>query len=65
VHINKKPPSGGAHPATLEGSVEVILLTVVMQRQSDPREDSLIISGQTVEVSEQASIQSNPKPTFV
>jgi hypothetical protein len=44
--------------------VQVFLSMVVTQRQPNPREDSLVIPGRTIEVLEQAGIRSDPKPTF-
>jgi hypothetical protein len=64
VYVNVEPLSGGTLLAALELSVQVLLLTVVTQRQPDPREDLPIIAGEIIEVQEQTGIRRNLEPTF-
>jgi hypothetical protein len=64
MHINYKPLLGGTIPATPEGGIKVLFSAVATSRQPDPREDSLVIPDQTVEIPEHAGIGSNPEPTF-
>jgi hypothetical protein len=44
MHINQEPPLASTFPAALEGSRNVFISAVAMKRQSDPREDNLLVS---------------------
>jgi hypothetical protein len=52
VHINKKPLLGSTFSGAPESGVQVFLSAMAMQRQPDPREDSLLILDRTVIVPE-------------
>jgi hypothetical protein len=43
VSINKEPPLRGTFLAALQRGVQVLLSTMVAQRQPDPGEDFLVI----------------------
>jgi hypothetical protein len=64
MHINKKPLSGGTFPTALEGGIQVLLPVVATQRLPNPREDSLVVLGWTVEVLERTGIKSNLESAF-
>jgi hypothetical protein len=64
AYVNVEPLLRGALPGALELSIHVLLPTVAMQRQSDPREDLPIIVGTIIEILEQTSIRRNLEPPF-
>jgi hypothetical protein len=52
VHIDNEPPSGSTFPTTLEESLDVFLPTMVTKRQSNPREDDLLVPNRGIKVLE-------------
>jgi hypothetical protein len=51
MHIDKEAPSGSTFSTALEGSLDVFLMAVVTKRQSNPREDDLLVPSWGIEVS--------------
>jgi hypothetical protein len=53
-----------AYPGTLEGGIEILLTTVMVKRQPDPRVNNLGVSDCRIKIPEQAGIGCNPQPAF-
>jgi hypothetical protein len=52
VHIDKEPPSHSTFSTALEGNLDVFPPVVAMKRQSNPREDDLLVPNRGIEVPE-------------
>jgi hypothetical protein len=64
AQVNMEPPSGGAFPVVSEGDLQILLLTVVVQRQPQAGEYFMFIVSQRVKIPKKAGVWRNVKPTL-
>jgi hypothetical protein len=60
MYINMELFLGGAFSVALELGIWILISTMVMQRQPNPREDMLVISSRRIKIPEHTSIRGNP-----
>jgi hypothetical protein len=56
THIYMEPSSGGTFPATLEGYLQVFLLSVVVQHQPQARKHLTLIASRRIKISEETGV---------
>jgi hypothetical protein len=64
MHVHQGPPLLGTLPIALEGSLDVLIHTIVSHGKTNPTEDHLGVSGRRVVVPEKVSIRWDSQPAL-